>query len=246
MKYLLTLLLLCFSVKASPVGFSQNGSLNYGLVGWWTMNEGSGTNAFDYSSYGNTGTGTNSPIWTNGVIGGAVYLNLTNGFKASSPFSSQSAFSVSFWIQDQSSCATLSTAYHRVVCWTIGITNVQIGMCPSNSSAPYGPPGFYIQSSSNTTCTLLGAYLANSNAVHHIVATYNTSTYHIYLDGQIADKMSNPSQVASTPFISSNLWVGQRGNGAGVIGMLDDVRIYNRAISADEVSQLYGGGYGKQ
>ena len=45
-----------------------------GLVGWWNLDEGSGTSAADSSGNGNTGTLVNNPTWTTGKINGALNL----------------------------------------------------------------------------------------------------------------------------------------------------------------------------
>ena len=49
-----------------------------GLVGWWNLDEGSGTTAADSSGNGNTGTLQSFgslPTWTNGHSGNAVYFD---------------------------------------------------------------------------------------------------------------------------------------------------------------------------
>ena len=57
-----------------PVGNTTNG-----LVGWWKLDDGSGTSAMDSSGNGNTGTLNNSPTWTtSGMNGGALTFNGTN------------------------------------------------------------------------------------------------------------------------------------------------------------------------
>ncbi len=42
------------------------------LVGWWRLDEGSGTTAVDSSGGGNDGTFSGSPQWTTGKVGGAL------------------------------------------------------------------------------------------------------------------------------------------------------------------------------
>jgi hypothetical protein len=44
------------------------------LLGWWTLDEGMGTTAVDWSGHGNHGTIAGDAKWTHGVHGGALYL----------------------------------------------------------------------------------------------------------------------------------------------------------------------------
>jgi hypothetical protein len=69
----------------------------------------------------------------------------------------------------------------------------------------------------------------------HLVATYGNGTLRIYVDGVLRGSSAIPINTGS----------GQVRVGVGVeagnyfSGSLDDVRIYNRALSVDEVSELY-------
>ncbi len=45
------------------------------LIGWWTLDEGEGTTAVDWSGHGNHGAFVGSPQWTYGVQGGALQLS---------------------------------------------------------------------------------------------------------------------------------------------------------------------------
>ena len=42
------------------------------LVGWWKLDEMSGTTVADSSGTGNDGTFVGDPVWVGGIIGGAV------------------------------------------------------------------------------------------------------------------------------------------------------------------------------
>src|ERR1019366_5109600 len=63
-------------VSTGPVGNTTTG-----LVGWWKLDDGSGTSAADSSGTGNTGTLTNGPAWTTGGMNnGALSFNGTNSY----------------------------------------------------------------------------------------------------------------------------------------------------------------------
>ena len=72
-----------------------------GPVGYWNMDDATGTTAKDLSGNGNNGTLTNGPTWlTDGKFGGAVKFDGSNdyvGVSSSSAFQFAGDFSIGFW-----------------------------------------------------------------------------------------------------------------------------------------------------
>src|SRR5262249_35835486 len=58
-----------YSRALSPSEISRLYDWAPGPVGWWKLDDRTGTSAFDSSGNGNTGTLTNGPAWTTGKIG---------------------------------------------------------------------------------------------------------------------------------------------------------------------------------
>ncbi len=50
------------------------------LVGWWKLDDGSGTTAKDSSGQGHNGTLTNGPIWTTGHAGSGLQFDGVDDF----------------------------------------------------------------------------------------------------------------------------------------------------------------------
>ena len=73
---------------------------------------------------------------------------------------------------------------------------------------------------------------------HHIVGTYNspTNTLSIYIDGVPGTPVTFTTSESSVSALTLGAGPGQDGY---FNGTLDDFRIYNRALSASEVKQLY-------
>jgi hypothetical protein len=72
------------------------------LIGWYKLDDGSGTVALDSSSYGNDGTLQGSPKWVDGWIGGALELNGTSDWVEINGIAddlTENNFSVSAWIK---------------------------------------------------------------------------------------------------------------------------------------------------
>jgi hypothetical protein len=77
-----------------------------------------------------------------------------------------------------------------------------------------------------------------SGAWHHVIGTYDGSTIKIYVDGILQASKSWSSGLdgaTATAYIGQDDYDSSR----RFTGLIDDVRIYNRALSADEIKRLY-------
>jgi len=70
---------------------------------------------------------------------------------------------------------------------------------------------------------------------HHIVLALNGSHIKLFINGKEDGSITGDSKVAG-PFLSIGMPHDHR---RGFHGSIDDIRIYNRALSADEVKALY-------
>lgn len=75
---------------------------------------------------------------------------------------------------------------------------------------------------------------------HHLVMTYDDDSSALYLDGALEAKL--PKKFKSVFLASDSVMVGNSANKKNdryFCGAIDDIVIYNRVISADEVTELY-------
>ena len=78
---------------------------------------------------------------------------------------------------------------------------------------------------------------------HHVVLTKSGNEYSLYVDGLLEDfNTSNTIMVATDTPLVIGCWVRDIGNTAHFNGVIDEVRIYNRALSEVEVNELYSEG----
>ncbi len=199
-------------------------------MGAWGFNEGSGTTTADASGNGNTATLVNGPTWVTGKYGKGLsfdqindYLSLAN---SSSLDISGNAMTMSMWI-DPGSVSGDSTVLGKF--WNAGMTSpfYQYGLELSN-----GKPQFYI----GTAAGLTGAGMDTAlvlNQWSHIAIVFNGSQALFYLNGALVS--SKPLNVSLTargrPLnmgADADPWQFYK-------GILDNVRIYNRALTASEV-----------
>jgi hypothetical protein len=78
------------------------------------------------------------------------------------------------------------------------------------------------------------------NAWHHVVATRSgslPSVFKLYVDGSLVATSNNAGNTLPT---LTRFFVGRNHDGGSPFeGQLDDVRVYNRELSADDVTALY-------
>jgi hypothetical protein len=93
--------------------------------------------------------------------------------------------------------------------------------------------------------TDLGQYILSSSTVqkdrwYHVVGTFDGTTGRLYVDGVL-----NSSAPQSSPLTDRNnqVYIGRGISGTNSFsGSIDEVRVYNRALSATEISALYNSG----
>ena len=73
---------------------------------------------------------------------------------------------------------------------------------------------------------------------HHYVCHYDGTNLTAYFDGQQANQTGLTGVIDAT---TADLFIGRGDSGSGRewAGSMDDVRIYNRALSVEEITRLY-------
>ncbi|MDD5627058.1 MAG: LamG domain-containing protein [Patescibacteria group bacterium] len=208
--------------------------VNKGLVGYWDMDQMNGTTATDKSGNGNTGTFASSPVWTGGIKpfsggragGGALQFDGSDDYVSGSGVNiANSPFTISAWIKaDQfntrqffsiGSVGSLRTAIHLRL---LSSTSFLFGLY-----------------SDDLTVTMADM----SNRWTHIVVTFDSSfTQSVYQDGVFVN-----SRTAGGYFTGNTNWnIGRWMTTEYFDGFIDDVRVYNRALSAAEIRYQYNQG----
>jgi hypothetical protein len=198
-------------------------SIQNGLAGWWKLDDGSGTSAADSSGNGKTGTLVNAPTWTTGNINGALTFNGTNQQVSIPSLGLSSVFSFSFWVK-----STYGTGSEM---FSIG----NFIYCEANYSA-----GDIAACSPDASTHVITAGGLMDGNWHHVayVSTGAAATQLMYVDGTLQ------GTVTATPNLSggSTATIASQNGSNYFHGTIDDVRVYNRALSAAEVAGLYNWG----
>src|SRR3989344_5522242 len=212
---------------------------NLGLVGYWSMNENTGTVASDFSGNGNRGILTNGPTWVDGKRGKALNFDGVDDTVPLANLRVNTAASakntVSFWMYWKTGGGTVGFSM------PFGFTSYDLTFYTS------GYFGF-----NTVNSDVLGISSTNlANQSVHVVAVFFNGTPSatnnaLYINGVL----QTITQLMGTPVsrtIGGSVNISGFPNSASYKfnGLIDEVRIYNRALSATEIQALYKSGAAK-
>jgi len=200
------------------------------LVGWWRFDDGSGSVAYDTSGNGNDGTLQGSPNWVAGKSGGGLefdgaddYIDCGNG----ESLNITGEITIAAWIYPTGSG---SSTYPRIVDKSSGTGGADAGY------------KMYLRAAENYIVTLSGGgvFPASSssvdlNAWNYLVFITDGTQRKFFLNGewQRWDESALPSLSSNSLFIG-NSPAGNR----HFEGLIDEVRVYNRALAEEEIQGI--------
>lgn len=240
----------CLWGNVKPPAGSQvdwSDSINVGLVGCWLFNEGAGRTLNDIARLGQaTLTSLSSPdITTSGwrprKFGTSVALDGTDDYAvALRKFGTITGkFSIECWVIDDSSAATLASTSHRIISWYDGTNNVQLCFDSGGVNTGIRQLGLKNDAANSLPQVDTGTYDVPLG-LRHVVATFDGTNYKIYVDGVDRSSSGGGGQINFSSSDSTNVYFGQRMNATGfLIGGIDHIRIFNRALLPNEVKRFY-------
>ncbi len=222
------------SVKLS---FTITSSVNAALIAHWGFDETGGTTAFD-SVGGVNGTlvGGVAFIPNIGISGGAIQI--TDGYVTmGNNLASTSAFSVQAWVKiaagDTSPMTPVAKHWAGIgQGYYLSANNVNDGYTQNNMAGfrSIGGP---------SSPTAVGGPPVNDGLWHDLVGVYNNGSTSLYVDGNLVGSGWGAYSNNIADFMVGGLF-----NNNGIPenlfhGFIDEVAIYNKALSATEVKALY-------
>jgi outer membrane lipoprotein-sorting protein len=208
-------------------------SFNTGkLVGWWKFDESTGTIASDSSGNGNNGMLKGSPVWRpqGGKTGGAIELSGKGDYVEISN-------EANFDINDQITVSAWVNITDVPQEWTGIVTK---GDSAWRLSTSFAKNVFHFGVSSRDY--LNGQITVDSGQWHNVVCIYDGQKINIYVDGKLDASMPRIGPIGTNDYpvcIGENIEL----KGRCFHGLIDDVRIYNYALSENEVVELYNGAH---
>jgi len=208
-----------------------------GLISHWKFDEGQGETAYDSAS-SNHGTIYGGAEWTTGIIGGSLFFNGYDNYVSlpiGSVISSLTNTTITTWVNRSG-----GGSWER--CWDFG-SGESVNMFLTTENSYIGTPRFAITISGSNNEDQVTAPDYLYEGWHHLAVTIDaqSSTHSLYIDGEsVAQNTSaryTPSDLGST----TQNWLGrsQYSWDPYLAGRLDDVRIYNKALSTEEIRQLF-------
>ncbi len=195
-----------------------------GLVSYWNFNENSGSLVNDLQG-SNDGTFSGAD-WSSGISGTALNFN-GDGGKVTIPYHqtldlTNNKLSISLWIKKEHANDDGAFIYHRVK------YVVRIDKWGKLTFAIYNPEWSDVSINWNDRII--------DTDWHHIVTTYDGSIIKIYLDGNL---MASEETSGDLHAASSDIYIGNQATTNDFEGDIDEVKIYNSALTIEEVNQIY-------
>ena len=210
--------------------------LSSGLVAAYGFDEGSGSTLDDSSGNGNNGTITNATWTTDGKFGDALdFTGASNSWVTipdSSSLNLTSAMTLEAWVDPTS----LSSSDNGMVA----------AIAKDNKGSSGTPVSYALYAANGTSKPPAGHILANGrdygaqgssvlplNTWSFLTSTYTGGTLKMYVNGSLVSSTNVGKRLITTT--SNQLRIGGDWAGAMFTGLIDNVRIYNQALSGSQI-----------
>jgi hypothetical protein len=232
------------TTKGDIWSFTTNTSVtDSNLVAWWKFDEGTGTVAYDSVGH-NDGTLHGNPQWVTGQVGGALDCD-GNGDYVQVPdndsLTPSKEITIAYWLYSRGGAGI----YKYAACPD------QTGHgSPGNSRAYAFDVGtnthLLVHQTRDASDQIISIGTVSLNEWHYVAATFNRGQASLYIDGELdSTKMLSVTSIMNDaqPLIIGGYWEYCTPSFVNAMnGSIDDLRIYNRVLSATEIWALYQSG----
>jgi hypothetical protein len=199
------------------------------LIGWWKFDETEGNSASDSYSSDNVGTLVGDPKWqpTGGKVGGALEFDGDGDYvklSKESDFDLTNQITVAAWIKakkfDKERQAIVTKGGSA---WRLH-RNLNTNSIRFNITYGYQP-------------SAIGNVNVNDGQWHNLVGTYDGSKLCLYVDGRLDNSVETSKSIGTN---DKPVYIGGHSEQVERCwnGLIDDVRIYDYALSQNEIAAL--------
>ena len=229
------------------------------LASWWKLDEGSGTTASDASGNGNNGTLNGDPQWVAGKLGGALEFDgFSDGANHTTdpgninwvsvdPFDVVGpGITLAAWIRPEgfdisdARIVTKQKTWSSSDIWWMLSTYTDGTALRMRLKTDDGGPD------NGTTTMWSDAGYLEAGVWSHVAATYDGSEMRLYHNGVEIMSTNKTGTIQTDPTAAVAIGNGPLGDPGGLRatfhGLIDDLRIYNSALSEQELLGVMQGG----
>ncbi|MHC4583906.1 MAG: LamG domain-containing protein [Planctomycetota bacterium] len=205
------------------------------LIGWWRLDEGAGTTVADFSGAGHNGFfAEGTPEWVEGKFGTALKFDGNNKVEIPdhADFHMLNAVSIALWAKPEDT----QPEYAKFFCKQKGSTEYPYAIqYNSSGSSIRGTVYASARSDTSSTPSFVGEWA-------HLCMTYDGSAVILYKDGEEAGRNDASGELQQNDLPLS---IGGRLNSShNFSGTIDDVYLFNHALSVEEIQAIMKGGGG--
>ncbi len=207
---------------------------NAGLVGWWQLDEGSGTTTKDSSGNGNDGALEGNPTWVSGPFGNALaFANQRVTIKASKTLTGdlfQGPFTLTVWINPKRTGNTWQQIFRA---WrTAGNSNDTLFI---NNDGRLSWRGLVGGAWAGGMCET-AAGVVPSDQWTHAAVTGDKTNFRIYINGVL----TQTATWQKTDGSNANYFLGGDPSTAGesYSGMIDEARVYDEVLTVEKIKEI--------
>jgi len=207
--------------------FAEYWLFDFSLIAHWKLDETEGTTAYDIAG-DNDGTLNGGPIWqpSGGKVNGALQLDGTDDY-VSTPFilnPSSGPFTTIAWVKGGSPGQVVVSQQSSIF-----VPRGKDWLCADPTE---GKLMTALTDDSPSTSPLVCEFVITDGDWHYIAVTWDGSRRCLYADGIKVAEDSSPLANLVSSDKGLNLGAGRnRSSGSFWSGLIDDVRIYNRAVT---------------
>ncbi|MGB9594852.1 MAG: LamG domain-containing protein, partial [Candidatus Poribacteria bacterium] len=210
------------------------------LLSFWSFQEGTGTTLTDiYGGYNATlynfaSPPTSTSGWNTESAGKVLAFDGTNDYcQTSATFPTSSVMTVSMWLKQESSGQSWRTFIKTTGNSDYGVFQIRMRVSGPNKIE-------LVDSTVNVRYT--STTQLSWSQWYHIVAVFDGTNAYLYINGQLDGSTSSWTAIPSGTY---GIVIGYGRMGSYPFsGRMDDIKIWNRALSPSEIVELYNDRYG--
>ncbi|MHC4739837.1 MAG: hypothetical protein ACYS9Y_13105, partial [Planctomycetota bacterium] len=209
------------------------------IIGWWELDEGSGSTVADSSAYANNGTILGNTAWTDDAERGwcldfpgntTDYVTIPN----ESDYDLTGNMTVMAWMK---------ASY---IDWRNFSTIIAKGQDPTGwalqKAGRDNAMSFYVGVSGMPWDGIKAGVGIFDNQWHHVAGVYDGSNAYIYIDGGLDSNSVPCSGSITTNDYDVYMGLNSQSMGRSWEDLISDVRVYNYALTQSEINDIYTGG----